>query len=157
MLTRYSLQEGCWNIDLNISHPLSFFIDFAAIFDSVDRALWRVMEYDDVPEKHSTYKGILSAYIYVYEKLTESFEIRTGVRQSRILSFTIFNHTIGWIMITACGRSRDVQISPENHIIDLEYADGAGFFIDSFNEMQIIILNDVSITAAKIGPQDQYK
>ncbi|VDN53920.1 unnamed protein product [Dracunculus medinensis] len=53
-------------------------------------------------------------------------------------------------MDTACRYSRDIRISPEHRIRDLEYADNVVLFADSYNEMQVI-LNNVSETAARIG------
>ncbi|VDN55700.1 unnamed protein product [Dracunculus medinensis] len=112
------------------------------------------MEHDGVAEKiirliKAFYKRT-SAQICVYEEQIDLFEIRTSVRQGCILSPTIFNYAIDWIMDTACRHSRGVRISPEHHIIDLEYAADVVLFADNYNEMQVI-LNNVSETAARIG------
>ncbi|VDN53143.1 unnamed protein product [Dracunculus medinensis] len=63
---------------------LTYFIDFAAAFDSIERtALWRMMERDGVPEKIvrliKAFYERTSAQVCVYGELTDSFEIRTGV------------------------------------------------------------------------------
>ncbi|VDN54058.1 unnamed protein product [Dracunculus medinensis] len=63
---------------------------------------------------------------------------------------SLFAKLCEWIMDTACRYSRDVRISPEHRITDLEYADNVVLFADSYNEMQVI-LNSVSETAARIG------
>ncbi|VDN53079.1 unnamed protein product [Dracunculus medinensis] len=52
-----------------------------------------------------------STQVCVYGELTDSFEIRTDVRQGCTLSPTIFNYAIDWIMDIACRHSRGVQIS----------------------------------------------
>ncbi|VDN52229.1 unnamed protein product [Dracunculus medinensis] len=57
---------------------------------------------------------------------------------------------IDWIMGTACRHSRSVQISPEHRITDLEDADDAVLFVESYDEIQIM-LNNVSTTAARIA------
>ncbi|VDN55719.1 unnamed protein product [Dracunculus medinensis] len=99
---------------------LTCFIDFAAPFDSIDRAvLWRVMERGGVPEKIirliKAFYERTSAQVCIYGELTDSFEIRTDVCQGCTLSPTIFNHAIDWIMDIACRHSRGVRISPEHH------------------------------------------
>ncbi|VDN53863.1 unnamed protein product [Dracunculus medinensis] len=55
-------------------------------------------------------------------------------------------------MDTACRHSRDVQISLEHCMTDLEYADDVVLFANNYDEMQVM-LNNVSETAAKIGSE----
>ncbi|VDN55651.1 unnamed protein product [Dracunculus medinensis] len=52
-------------------------------------------------------------------------------------------------MDIACRRSRSAQFSPEHRIANLKYANDVVLFVDSYNEMQVI-LNNVSATAARI-------
>ncbi|VDN50415.1 unnamed protein product [Dracunculus medinensis] len=102
-------------------------------------------------EDNSTHKEIYEltlVQIYVYGELTDSFEIKTGVRQGCVLSPTIFNYAIDWVMDTACRHSRGVQISPEHHITDLEYANNVVFFADSvfaFHHKMPLFMNSLSI------------
>lgn len=103
----------------------TYLIDSPAVFDSTSTAvLWRVMEYDGIPEMVTwvikTFYQRTSVYIWGIDR---PFRIRTGVHQDYVLSSIISNYVINLIMDT----SRDVQISPEHSIIDLEYAEGTIF------------------------------
>ncbi|VDN55899.1 unnamed protein product [Dracunculus medinensis] len=126
------------------------FIDFTAAFDSIDRAaLWRMMERNSVPTKIirliKAFYEHTSVQICIYGELTDSFEIRTCVHQGCALSLNI----------QLCdrldnGHCLSARSSPGHRITDLEYADAVVLFVDSYNEMQVIV-NNVSETAARIG------
>lgn len=76
-------------------------------------------------------------------ELINSFEIKSGARQGRVLSFPY--------SIQLCYRLDNghhlalKRISPDHRVTDLEYA----LFADSYGEMQILLKN-LSTTAARI-------
>ncbi|VDP08458.1 unnamed protein product, partial [Schistosoma curassoni] len=90
-----------WNSSLYIN-----FIDYEKTFDSVDRAtLWKLLRHYDVPQKitniiQSSYDG-LNCKIVHGGQLTQSFELKTGVRQGCLLSPFLFLLVINWIMKTS--------------------------------------------------------
>ncbi|CAE1235515.1 unnamed protein product [Acanthosepion pharaonis] len=80
-----------------------FFVDYAAAFDSVDRgSLWRIMEADGMPAKLlrliKSYYRSTRARLCAYGEESETFEVKTGVRQGCALSPTLFNYTIDYIL-----------------------------------------------------------
>ncbi|VDN59414.1 unnamed protein product [Dracunculus medinensis] len=92
-----------------------------------------VMECYGVPEKIvrliKAFYERTSMQICLYGELTESFKIKTGVRQGCIISPTIFNYAIDWVMDTAYRHSRSIQISPKR-FTDLEYVGDVVLFAD---------------------------
>ena len=99
-----------WNSTLTIS-----FIDFEKAFDSVDREiLWKLLRHYRVSDKiislnWCTYKD-LSCKIAHAGQLSESFEVKTGVRQECLLSPFLFLLVIDWIMkTTTTGRNNGIQ------------------------------------------------
>ncbi|VDN57678.1 unnamed protein product [Dracunculus medinensis] len=128
------------------------FIDFA--FDSFDRkAPWRVMECDSVPEKIirliKAFYELTSAQICVYGETGRLLQNKNWC-PSRLRPFSYNIRLCDRLGNTACRHSRDIQISPEHRIRDLEYANDVVLFVDSYDEMQVMP-NNVSETAAKIG------
>ena len=104
------------------------FVDFRSMFDSVDRsALWNMMLLDGVPRKIvqliKSYYSSTSARVRVYGKEFKDFDLHAGVRQGCPLSLVLFNFAIDWIMNKALEGYRDVQISADVWISDIEYAD----------------------------------
>ncbi|CAH8291906.1 unnamed protein product [Schistosoma rodhaini] len=90
-----------WNSSLYIN-----FIDYEKAFDSVDRTtLWRLLRHNGVPEKivniiRNSYDG-LNCQIVHGGKLTDSFQVKTSVRQGCLLSPFLFLLVIDWIMKTS--------------------------------------------------------
>ena len=100
-----------WNSTLYIS-----FIDYEKAFDSVDREiLWKLLRYYGVPADkiisliRCTYEDT-SCKIAQADQLSESFEVKTAVRQGYLLSPLIFLLLIDWIMkTTTTGRNNGIQ------------------------------------------------
>ncbi|VDP24719.1 unnamed protein product [Schistosoma margrebowiei] len=75
-----------WNSSLYIN-----FIDYEKVFDSVDRTtLWKLLRHYGVPQKivtiiQSSYDGVNCKIVHGGQ-LTDSFKIKTGVRQGCLLS-----------------------------------------------------------------------
>ncbi|VDP50184.1 unnamed protein product [Schistosoma margrebowiei] len=86
-----------WNSSLYIN-----FIDYEKAFDSVDRTtLWKLLRHYGVPEKivniiRNSYDGLNCKTVHGGQ-LTNSFEVKTGVRQGCLLSPFLFLLVIDWI------------------------------------------------------------
>ena len=87
-----------WQIPLYMN-----FIDFEKAFDSVDRnVIWQLMGHYGVPPKfikliQELYEAA-SCQVIHNGKLSEPFEMNTGVRQGCLLSPMIFIMVVDWIM-----------------------------------------------------------
>nr|KAG5707958.1 hypothetical protein BaRGS_025096 [Batillaria attramentaria] len=95
--------------------PVSARQDCEKAFDSVDReALWKLLRHYGVPGKiisliRCTYQD-MSCGIAHAGQLSESFEVKTGVRQGCLLSPFLFLLVIDWIMkTTTAGRKNGIQ------------------------------------------------
>lgn len=80
-------------------------MDFAKAFDSVDReGLWRRLQHYGVPTnvvnviKGTYMHNKVRAQVVHNNKLTDPFEIRTGVLQGCLLSPLLFLVEIDWII-----------------------------------------------------------
>ena len=86
-----------WNSNLYIN-----FVDYEKAFDSVDReTMWKLLRHYGVPEKiisliRCTFQD-MSCRIAHSSQLSESFEVKTGVRQGCLLSPFLFLLVIDWI------------------------------------------------------------
>nr|KAG5714565.1 hypothetical protein BaRGS_007011 [Batillaria attramentaria] len=116
-----------WNSPLYIN-----FIDYEKAFDSVDReALWKLLRHYGVPGKiisliQCTYQD-MSCRIAHAGQLSESFEVKTGVRQGCLLSPFLFLLVIDWIMkTTTAGRKNGIQWTLWTQLDDLDFADDLG-------------------------------
>ena len=99
-----------WNSPLYIN-----FIDYEKAFDSVDReTMWKLLRHYGVPKKiisiiRCTFQD-MSCKIAHAGQLSESFEVKTGVRQGCLLSPFLFLLVIDWIMkTTTTGRNNGIQ------------------------------------------------
>lgn len=126
-----------WNSTLYIN-----FIDFEKAFESVDREiLWKLLRHYGVPDKiisliRCTYKD-LSCRIAHGGQLSESFEVKTGVRQGCLLSPFLFLLVIDWIMkTTTMGRNNGIQWTPWTQLDDLDFADDLALLSHSHSRMQ---------------------
>ena len=112
-----------WNSTLNIN-----FIDFEKAFDNVDREiLWKLLRHYRVPDKiisliQCAYKD-LSCKIAHAGQLSESFEVKTGVRHGCLLSPFLVLLAIDWIMkTTTTGRNNGIQWTLWAQLDDLDFA-----------------------------------
>nr|KAG5690467.1 hypothetical protein BaRGS_016467 [Batillaria attramentaria] len=125
-----------WNSPLYIN-----FIDYEKAFDSVDReALWKLLRHYGVPGKlisliQCTYKD-MSCRIAHAGQLSESFEVKTGVRQGCLLSPFLFLLVIDWIMkTTTTGRKNGIQWTLWTQLDDLDFADDLALLSHSHSQM----------------------
>ncbi|VDP36338.1 unnamed protein product [Schistosoma margrebowiei] len=113
-----------WNSSLYIN-----FIDYDKAFDSVDSTkLWRLPQHYGVPKKivniiQSSYDGLHCEIVHGGQ-LTESFEVKTGVRQGCLLSPFLFLLVIKWIMKTSTSEGKlGIQWTSGMQLDDLDFAD----------------------------------
>ena len=105
------------------------FIDFEKAFDSVDRnVIWQLMGYYGVPPKfikliQELYEAS-SCQVIHNGKLSEPFEMNTGVRQGCLLSAMIFIMVVDWIMreVESQGKT-GIQWTLTTQLHDLDFKD----------------------------------
>ena len=126
-----------WNSPLYIN-----FIDFEKAFDSVDRAsLWKLLRHYGVPEKITNliskmYDGTTARVIHAGE-LTDSFEIKTGVRQGCLLSPFLFLLAVDYIMRRSTeGKQNGIQWTLTRQLDDLDFADDIALLSHNRQQMQ---------------------
>ena len=140
-----------WNSPLYIN-----FIDYEKAFDSVDReSLWKLLRHYGIPEKmvnliRNSYSG-MSCRVVHEGQLTNSFQVRTGVRQGCLLSPFLFLLTIDWIMKTSTRERRNgIQWTLWDQLDDLDFADDLALLSHSHQQMQEKT-NVVAATSLQIG------
>lgn len=108
-------------------------MDFEKAFDSLVRdVIWKVLEEYKVPRKiisiiRSLYEGF-RCHVVHEGKLTDSFEVTTGVRHGFILSPTLFLLVLDNVMSKVVkGRRRAIQWSKMERLEDLDFADDIFF------------------------------
>ena len=126
-----------WNSPLYIN-----FIDFEKAFDSVDReTLWKLLRHYGVPEKmisliRCTYQDMNCRIVHAGQ-MSESFEVKTGVRQGCLLSPFLFLLVIDWIMKTVtAGRNNGIQWTLWTQLDDLDFADDIALLSHNCRQMQ---------------------
>ena len=126
-----------WNSPLLVN-----FIDYEKAFDSVDReTLWKIMRHYGIPSKiveliKEMYDGTSCKVIHD-GMLSESFKIKTGVRQGCLLSPFLFILVVDWLMKEIVkGRRNGVQWTPFTQLDDLDYADDLALISHRKDQMQ---------------------
>ncbi|CAH8469006.1 unnamed protein product [Schistosoma turkestanicum] len=126
-----------WNSPLYIN-----FIDYEKAFDSVDRkTLWRLLRHYGVPEKivniiRNSYDGFNCKIVHGGQ-LTNSFEVKTGVRQGCLLSPFLFLLVINWIMKTSTsGGKHGISWTVRTQLDDLDFADDLALLSHTQQQMQ---------------------
>ena len=126
-----------WNSPLYLN-----FIDYEKAFDSVDReTMCKLLRLYGVPEKIiSLIRCIfrdMSGRIAHAGQQSESFEVKTGVRQGCLLSPFFFLLIIDWIMkITTTGRNNSIQWTLWTQLDDLDFADDLALLSHHHSQMQ---------------------
>ena len=130
-------QSTEWNSSLYIC-----FIDYEKAFDSLDReVLWRLMRHYGIPQKivnmvKESYNGMKSKVVHE-GKLTEEFEVTTGVRQGCLLSPFLFLLAIDYVMKNVTDRNRNgIQWTLWKQLDDLDFADNLALLSHNRQQMQ---------------------
>ena len=126
-----------WNSPLYINST-----DIEKAFDGVDREImWKLLRHYGVPEKiisliRCTFQD-MSCRIAHAGQLSDSFEVKTGVRQGCLLLPFLFLLVIDWIMkITTTGRNNGIQWTLWMQLDDLDFADDMVLLSHNHNQMQ---------------------
>lgn len=140
-----------WNTSLYMN-----FIDFEKAFDSLDRTtLWQLMEYYGIPTKiinliKNSYDGTVCKVMHAGQ-LSQSFEVKTGVKQGCLLSPFLFLLAIDWTMReTTEGKRNGIQWTMWEQLDDLEFADDIVLLSHTQTQMQEKT-DRLSQTAIKLG------
>ena len=140
-----------WNSPLYVN-----FVDYEKAFDSIDReTLWKLLRHYGVPVKfvnliRNSYEG-LSCRVVHEGKLTEKFEVKTGVRQGCLLSPFLFILAIDWIMRLVTNQKRNgIQWTLWTQLDDLDFADDVALLSHNHQQMQAKT-SDLYHTSVQIG------
>ena len=104
------------------------FVDFSKAFDSIHRqTLWKILRSYGIPEKLITmitkfYENFQACVSVGNNKISDFFNISTGVRQGCILSPILFILVIDWVMKkTTEDKKRGLQWGIMGHLEDLRW------------------------------------
>ncbi|XP_076452167.1 uncharacterized protein LOC143287768 [Babylonia areolata] len=140
-----------WNSSLYIS-----FIDYEKAFDSIDReTLWKLLRHYGVPIKlvnliKNSYEGMRCRVVHGGQ-LTDSFEVKTGVRQGCLLSPFLFLLAVDWTIKTSTADRRNgIQWTPLDQLDDLDFADDLALLSHSHQQMQDKT-TELAATSSQVG------
>ena len=126
-----------WNTSLFLN-----FVDFEKAFDSLDReVLWNLMAHYGIPQKfiniiRNSYNNMQCRVIHE-GKLTESFDVKTGVKQGCLLSPFLFLLAIDYIMRESTeGKRNRIQWTMWQQLGDLDFADDIALISSTQQQMQ---------------------
>ena len=103
--------------------------------------MWKLLRHYGVPKKiisliRCTFQD-MSCRIVHAGQLSESFEVKTGVRQGCLLSPFLFLLVIDWIMkTTTTGRNNGIQWTLWTQLDDLDFADDLALLSHNHSQMQ---------------------
>ena len=152
---RIIIEQCCeWNASLYIN-----FVDYEKAFDSLDRkTLWKLMAHYGIPAKIVNLTMAMynrsGGKLLINGKLTDFFEIRSGVRQGCLLSPFLFLLAIDWIMASSVKGKTGIQWSLCTQLEDLDYADDLALLSGTHAQMQekTRLLAENSLKLPKTGP-----
>ena len=102
------------------------------------QTLWKCLRHYGIKEKitniiRNSYEGMLCRVVHG-RKLTDAFEVRTGVKQGCLLSPAMFLLTMDWVMKTSTTQGRNgIQW---RQLDDLGYADDPALLSHTRHRMQ---------------------
>ena len=136
--------------------PCTNFIDYEKAFDSLDRnVLWDLIANYRIPSKiislvKNTYEGT-NCRILHEGGLTESFSIKSGVRQGCLLSPFLFLLAVDWIMKEKTTGSRNgIQWTLVDQLEDLDFADDLALLAHTHTQMQAKT-TELEAVSSKLG------
>ena len=132
------------------------FIDFQKAFDSIDReTIWKLLQHYGIPPiflnliKQLYHEA--TCQIIHNGKLTEAFEMKTGVRQGCLLSPMIFLMVVDWVMKeTVKAGKTGIQWTLTQCLEDLDFADDLCLISQKHQHIQTKT-DKLTQTAAKTG------
>ena len=118
------------------------FVDYEKAFDSLDRdTLWKLLQHYGIPDKlisliRNRYEDMACRVVHAGQ-LTDSFMVKTGVRQGCFLSPFLFLLAIDWIMKkTTTNRRNGIQWTPWSQLEYLDFSDDLALLSHSHQQMQ---------------------
>jgi hypothetical protein len=115
-------------------------VDYEKAFDSLDKEmLWKLIRHYGVPQKfvkliRNSYEGKTCRVVHGGQ-LTESFRVKTGVKQGCFLSPFLFLLAIDWIMKTITReKGNGIQLTLWKQLGDLDFVDDLALL--SHNQQQ---------------------
>ncbi|RXN15856.1 endonuclease-reverse transcriptase [Labeo rohita] len=103
--------------------------------------MWKLLRHCGVLKKFislikCTYQDVTCKVAHAGQ-MSDSFEVRTGVRQGCLLSPFLFLLVIDWIMkTTTASRNNGIQWTPWTQLEDLDFADDLALLLHNHNQMQ---------------------
>ena len=103
--------------------------------------MWKLLRHYGVPKKiisliRCTFQD-MSCKIASAGQLSESFEVKTGIRQGCLLSPFLFLLVIDWIIkTTTAGRNNGIQWTLWTQLDDLDFADDLALLSHNHSQMQ---------------------
>ena len=132
------------------------FVDFEKAFDSIDRkSMWNILRNYGVPGKtvdiiRKLYEGFACQVIHD-GRLSEEFQVTTGVRQGCLLSPLLFLVLLDWVTRTAYARSgKGIQWTLMSKLEDLDFADDLALLSHRLQDMQEKV-DALAQTAQRVG------
>ena len=132
------------------------FVDFQKAFDSIHReTLWKLLRHYGIPAKIVTiitkfYDGFTAQVVH-NGRLTDKFQMLTGVRQGCLLSPLLFLIAIDWVTRQAYGASnKGICWQMMNTLEDLEFADDIALLTHRLQDMRCKI-EDLRATGERVG------
>jgi hypothetical protein len=131
------------------------FIDFKAAFDSVDRPrMYELLDALGLPTKIINLIRALytdsKCVVRVGKNTSPEFHVRTGVKQGALLSPTLFNIVLDFVLKRALDGCAGLKIDSSANITDLGYADDAALLSESTEDMQDM-MDRLSRAAGAVG------
>ena len=127
-----------WNVPVFIN-----FIDFSKAFDSIHRdSLWKIVRSYGIPDKlvrliKTFYENYECCIALDNNKLSDNFNITTGVRQGCILSPILFLIIIDWVMRKSTNdANRGIPWGEGFNLDDLDFADDLALLSTKQEDLQ---------------------
>ena len=118
------------------------FVYYDKAFDRLDRdTLWKLLQHYGIPDTfisliRNSYEDMACRVVHAGQ-LTDSFMVKTGVKQGCLLSPFLFLLAIYWIMKkTKTNRRNGIQWTPWSQLEDLDLADDLALLSQIHQQMQ---------------------
>ncbi|VDP46970.1 unnamed protein product [Schistosoma curassoni] len=117
------------------------------------RTLWKLLQHYGVPQKivntiRNSYDGLQCKVVHGGQ-LTDAFQVRTGVRQGRLLSPFLFLLVVDWIMRTSTYEGKHgIQWTAQNQLDDLDFSDDLALLSHTHEQMQTKTASVAAVSAS---------